>query len=458
MPKTLTNTALFLAFVSMLAFTAFADRTNLRPAWNLFTSQQDTEMGRLLADEAERTFRLVEDHNANVYIDALGKQLAAHAPNFRYPYQFKIVSNDDINAWALPGGFIYVTRGLLETVQSEPQLAGVLANEIAHVVLRHGTAAVSQAYADRVGTARGRVSVNDALSRLDIRFGNDSIPLKYSREEERQALVVATQILWDARFDPQQMTNAFQIIRNSRSNSTAFFNEHPYLSNVAAVVRTELRNIGGVPRNVRGDSPDFHSTQDRVQAENTGWPSVYDRYEDTGYTPAPPSSRMVLYRGQDIEFRYPDNWSVSDQGDSIDVAPDGGTVSGSLAWGMTIATFDPQGTNYFGRNSFTVPGSRVDTTTTLSNATSQLIEHLQQSNRNMRVVRNTQRLRVDGQQAMVVELTNDSPIGSTERDWLVTVLRPNGLLRYFVGVAPQGDFNRYQPAFNQIVNSARFMD
>src|SRR5262249_34808479 len=203
------------------------------------------------------------------------------APNFRYPYQFKIVSDDDINAWALPGGFIYVTRGLLETVQSEPQLAGVVAHEIAHIVLRHGTAEVSQAYADSVGTTRERVSVNDALSRLDIHFGNDSIPMKYSLEEERQADVVATQILWDARFDPQQMTNAFQAIRNSRSNSASFFSEHPFLSNRVAVVRTELRNLGGLPRNVRGDSPDFHSAQDRVQAENTGWPSVYDRDRDT---------------------------------------------------------------------------------------------------------------------------------------------------------------------------------
>src|SRR5262249_10355020 len=161
-------------------------------------------------------------------------------------------------------------------------------------------------------------------------------------------------------FDPQQMTNAFQAIRNSRSNSATFFSEHPFLSNRVAVVRTELRNLGGLPRNVRGDSPDFHSAQDRVQAENTGWPSVYDRDRDTGYRPDLPSSRMVLYQGRDIEFRYPDNWSVSEQGDSIDVAPDGGTVSGSIAWGMTIATFDPQSTNYFGRNSFTAPGSRVD--------------------------------------------------------------------------------------------------
>jgi predicted Zn-dependent protease len=456
MPKTIRNTALFLAFISMLVFTAFADRTNLRPAWNLFTPQQDTEMGRLLAQEAERTLRLVEDHNANVYIDALGKQLAVHTSNFRYPYQFKIVRDNDINAWALPGGFIYVTSGLLEAVQNEPQLAGVLAHEMAHVVLRHGTGSVSRAYADRVRTTSGRVSVNDALSRLNINFGPESIPLKYTREEERQAQVVGTQIMWDTGFDPQQMTNAFQAIRNNRSNSTAFFTDHPYMANSAAVVRTEVRNLGGLPRNLRGDSPDFYSMRDRVQAENTGWPSIYDRDGGNGDRPDLPSSRMTLYRGRDIEFRYPDNWFVSDGGDSISVAPDGGTVSGSLAWGMTIGTFDPQG-SYFGRNSFTVPGSRADTTT-LANATDQLIDHLQQSNANMHVVRNTERRRVNGEQAMVVELTNDSPIGGAERDWLVTVLRPNGQLRYFVGVAPQRDFNRYQPVFDQIVNTARLLD
>jgi hypothetical protein len=74
------------------------------------------------------------------------------------------------------------------------------------------------------------------------------------------------------------------------------------------------------------------------------------------------------------------------------------------------------------------------------------------------IVRNSERRRIDGAQTMVVELTNDSPLGGTERDWLVTALRPNGLLRYLVGVAPQNEFGQYQRAFDQIVTSARFMD
>src|SRR5262245_60777895 len=147
-----------LILVSLSVIPALADRTPLRTAWNLFTPQQDIEMGRILAGDATGTLQVIDDHDANAYILALGTQLAAHAPNTRYPYQFKIVNDSTINAWALPGGFIYVTSGLFETAENEPQLAGALAHEIAHVVLRHGTAEVSQVYSDRVsGSTRGRV-------------------------------------------------------------------------------------------------------------------------------------------------------------------------------------------------------------------------------------------------------------------------------------------------------------
>jgi hypothetical protein len=420
-------------------------------------------MGRALVDDAERTLRLVDEHHATTYIDALGKQLTAHAPGYKFPYQFKIVSDNNINAWALPGGSIYVTSGLVEAAQNEPQLAGAVAHAIAHVSLRHGTAEVSQAYADRVGSTRARPTVSDAMSRLSIGFDSNAVPLKYSREEERQAIVTAAQIMYDTSFDPRQMAQFFDTAAADRSSGASeFLNAHPDLPNRAAIVRTELRNLGPLPSNVRTDSPDFHSVKDRLLAMNTdSWPSISskDRTRDsvTANRPDPPSTRMILYRGRDIEFRYPDNWTASDQSDSISLAPDGGFISGQLAYGMTIATFEPQNRRSFGRNSFATPGTRVDTTT-LANATDQLIDHLQQSNPNMRVVRDTARRTIDGAQAMVVELTNDSPAGGVEKDWLVTVLRPDGSLRYFVGVAPQRDFNRYQSAFDQIVSSVRLLD
>jgi len=459
MPNTLKKAAFLLAFISMLVFPAFADRTTIRPAWNVFTTQQDIEMGRILAGDVERTFRLATDAKAIGYITALGTQLSTHAPQYRYPYQFKIVHDDQVNVWALPGGFIYVSSGLIEQAQNEPELAGALAHAIAHVALRHGTAEVSQAYSNRGANDRARVSVNDVMSRLDIRFDRNSIPLRYSREEERQAAVVATQIMFDANFDPQQMTQFFQSFANDRSSRTReFFDEHPYLSNHAAVVRTETRNLGPLPRNVRGDSPDFRTIKDIVYSAGNSpnsLPSIDDRDRASGDQPDLPSSRMVTYRGRDIEFRHPENWRVTEDNDTITVAPDQGIVSGSLAYGMSIGLFEPQGR--FGRNSFSNTPSRADNTS-LSAATDQLIDHLQQSNPNMRVIRNSERMRVDGAQAMVVELSNDSPTGGSETDWLVTVLRPNGMLRYFVGVAPQREFSRYQSTFDNMMASVRFLD
>jgi hypothetical protein len=86
-----------------------------------------------------------------------------------------------------------------------------------------------------------------------------------------------------------------------------------------------------------------------------------------------------------------------------------------------------------------------------------LIDDLRESNPNMRVMRTTTR-RVDGESALITELSNDSPIGGRETDWLVTVLRSDGILHYFVGVAPQREFSRFLPAFDRIVTSVRFLN
>ena len=127
--------------VLAVALGAYAadSRTKLKPGWNLFSPQQDIEMGRESAKQAEKQLPILNDRQANSYIDALGKRLASHAPGEKYPYQFKIVNDTAINAFALPGGFVYVNRGAIEAADSENQIAGVMAHEIGHVVLRHGT-------------------------------------------------------------------------------------------------------------------------------------------------------------------------------------------------------------------------------------------------------------------------------------------------------------------------------
>jgi hypothetical protein len=334
---------------------------------------------------------------------------------------------------------------MIEAAPTEPQLAGVLAHQIAHVVLRHGTEEVSRAYDADFPNAAGRVSVSTAMNRLGIQFGPDSIVLRNSREEERLADIMATQILYDTRFDPQQMPVFMQSLASNANLSSEFFANHPSVANRATRVRQEVRNMGGLPRNLRGDSPDLQKTQDRLTGSTSVTDNIGDVYDKL------PSNRMVTYRGRDLEFRHPDNWRVSDTGDSLTVAPDNGFVSDSLAYGMSINVFEPQGTS-FGQSLNT---GNVNQSTTLSRATNQLIADLQRSNPNMRTVRSSTR-RVDGLSALVTELSNDSPVGGRETDWLVTVFRPDGLLQYFIGVAPEREFSEFSPSFDRMVTSVRF--
>src|SRR5262249_41757759 len=101
-----------LGISTLLAVLAFApalmaDRTSVTPAWTMFSTQQDAEIGRELSNDLESQLMVFEDNNANAYLDSLGNQLAAHAPGEKFTYRFKIVNDRTFNSYALPGGFIY---------------------------------------------------------------------------------------------------------------------------------------------------------------------------------------------------------------------------------------------------------------------------------------------------------------------------------------------------------------
>src|SRR5262245_58980828 len=106
-----------------------------KPGINIFSQQHDYKIGRQSAASANRRLRTSTDAR----VTRIGKRLVAHAPGVRFPYEFRIVENSAINAFALPGGFIYVNRGALQAARNENEMAAVLAHEIAHVSLRHGT-------------------------------------------------------------------------------------------------------------------------------------------------------------------------------------------------------------------------------------------------------------------------------------------------------------------------------
>src|SRR5690606_25721799 len=123
----------------LFAGVAAAQERIPKPGFNLFSKDQDIQMGREYAAQVEKEMTVVQSAELSAWIDRIGQRLASRPEADQYPYSFKLVQEKSINAFALPGGPTFVHTGLISAADNEAQLAGVLAHEIAHVALRHGT-------------------------------------------------------------------------------------------------------------------------------------------------------------------------------------------------------------------------------------------------------------------------------------------------------------------------------
>jgi predicted Zn-dependent protease len=255
----ITLLALLLAAVSLAA----DSRTQIRPGWNMFSPRQDVEVGQEVSRDAERQLPMLNNSRVNQFVDSIGRRLAASAPGERYPYRVKVVNDREINAFALPGGPVYVNRGVIEAADTEAELAGVIAHEIAHVALRHGTNQASKAAAAQVplailGGLVGSDSTRGVLAQIGAGFAVNSVLLKYSRTAESQADILGTQILYDAGYDPRAMARFFQKIQGG---GVEFFSNHPSPDNRIQRVNQEVSALGGVPRNAATTSGAFNEAK-----------------------------------------------------------------------------------------------------------------------------------------------------------------------------------------------------
>ena len=442
---------LLLSFVT--APFAFAQRTRLKPGMNFFSPQQDVELGRQVSQDAEKKIVMLNNQRVDDYLDRLGKRLAGVAPGEKYPYQFKCVNDASINAFALPGGFLYVNRGTIEAADNEAELAGVIGHEIGHVALRHGTNQASKSYLAQaplaiLGTFMGNNSVPAILAQVGTSFAASSILLKYSRDDERQSDLMGAQILYDAGYDPSYVAQFFEKL-DSRGKGSDFFSSHPNPDNRIQNINTEIRRLGSIPDNAVNDTREFQNIKNLLRSLPPAPKAVENQPRTSGprrtRPPDLPSDTYQTFRGNNVSLRHPDNWKVYQKDQNLTLAPDGGIVSNdnssALAYGVIMEIFAPDGDNRANRN--------------LQDETNQLIESLRRSNTAMRISKDLGKIRVGGKSALSKILTNDSPFGGRETDWLVTVLHPEGLL-YFVFAAPDQEFADYESAFRQILNSVRF--
>jgi beta-barrel assembly-enhancing protease len=430
---------------------ALAERTQLKPPWNMYSPQTDVQVGRQAAQQMERRLPLCNDPKVDQYLTQLGLKLAAKLPTrgVQYPWEFHCVNTKEVNAFALPGGFVFINRGLIEAADNEAQLAAVMAHELSHVALRHGTAQASKAQLAQGaagifgglfgGTAGG------ALLSQGVAAGAVGLLLHYSRADETQADVLGTQALYDAGYDPRAMAQFFEKLEaeTKGKNPPQFLSDHPNPENRIARVDEEIDKLGSVPPNAKRDAPQFEAIKREVMA----LPVVKGVPSPTAGTgpPPPPSSNFVDYRGTSFSVRYPDNWQKYEGGDGVAFAPDGGVLQGKggqgeVAYGVIVGVHQA--------------GVNPNDSNALESATEHLIQSLQKSNANLRVAQQPVSIKVDGQPALSTYLSNDSPSGAKETDWLVTVLQPQGLLSILC-VAPESAIPSYEKTFAAIVDSLR---
>src|SRR5438445_3562717 len=421
----------------------------------MFSPQQDVELGKKAALDAAKQLPLCNAPKVDAYLTQLGMRLASKLPagGVQYPFEFHCVNDKAINAFALPGGYVFINRGVIESADNEAQLAAVMAHELSHVALRHGTNQATKAQAAQgfLGIASGIFggSTGGALLTELGAFAAGGVLLRYSRTAESQADVMGTQVLYDAGYDPRAMAQFFEKLEaeSKGKNPPEFFSDHPNPEHRVERVDEEIDKLGGLPPNPKRDSQEFEA----IKREVLALPVVKKLSRGAagpGAAPAPPSRHFAEYQAGSYALKYPDNWKKypDSDGPGVSFAPEGGVLDdgsghSSLAYGLIIGVAQAKGDPNDGK--------------ALNSATSHVLEDLQKSNPSMKITRRGEHLRLNGQPGLSTYLSNVSPAGGQETDWIVSVLRPEGLV-YFVCVAPQSAYDNYDKAFSTILDSVRF--
>src|SRR6476661_7349580 len=226
-------------------------QTSVKPGWNLFSPQDDVQIGAQSAQQAEQQLPILNDQTVENYVNRIGQKLAQNAGGPQFQYRFRVVNASDINAFALPGGFVYVNRGVLDQAKNEGEVAGVIAHEISHVSLRHGTHQASKAYAAQAGLSilggilSGKVGNNTAQILNAVGgIGLNALFLKYSRDLESQADVRGAQILAASGYSPVDMVNFFKTLESvDKSKKTNWMSDHPAPPDRIARITKEAQQL-----------------------------------------------------------------------------------------------------------------------------------------------------------------------------------------------------------------------
>ena len=461
-----------------------------QPGFNLFSVQQDVEIGRASAIEAEKQLPILNDRFSTNYLNRIIARLAAQAPGARYPYSAKIVNGAEINAFALPGGPMYVYRGLMESARSEAELAGVLAHEMSHVALRHGTHQASKAYMAEAGLGllgglfgKPSGSTSQIVNTIGG-VGLNAVFLKFSRDDEYQADRAGAQMMARAGYDPMAMATLFEMLQSQQQSEPGkvaqFFSSHPPPSDRSVRIRQMASNLGsGQPQvlggydNVKARLGRLGPASGSISTGTVGSVTVEDQTGAPATVTVPtPSTRLARFRQANGFFTvdYPNNWRPTASGYAVTLAPTGGVTTNSsgqavLLYGVIVNHYVPfEGIsdrwNSSLQRNYAPFEDRSRPRRALEDATDDLVRQILTSNTYLTAQTGSAELMtIDGEEGYSLVLSGRSPVtGLDERVTVYTRSLPDGHVIYALAISPSRDAAALERTFTAMVQSLRVND
>ena len=436
--------------------------------------EQQEKLGLQAMNEVYKEMPVLPDSNSIVeYVQHLGAKLARQIPQeYSWPYQFHVIEQKEINAFALPGGPIFINIGTINAAQNEAQLAGVMSHEMSHVYMQHSAKQATSSkrtIAEILGAAAGAIGGN-VVGDL-ARFGTGTFLLRYSREDEAQADAVGAIIMYKAGYNPIELANFFEIIgHQSGSGGPQFLSDHPNPGNRTEKIEKEVR--GWPPKDFYADNTRFLSVRRQASsvpaysAQEIGDGAKQGRWArqnmDTGAVPESaretvsaslnggtilnvsydqvrPSSEFRQTRQDGFSISYPSNWRLASGQNSLTVAPRAGAGQNAIAYGVLISAVDQDSRS-------------------LDQVMQDLVENLPRRNPGLRASGNIRNIEVNGIPSREIDLSGNSPIQQNghalpERDRLVVVPGSGAAYVSLIFVAPERDFGALEPTFERMLDS-----
>ena len=444
---------------------AVMGQTRIKMPKNKYKIQDDVNIGNKAANEVEQQLPILRDRRSTEYIQGVGSNLVRSIPGeFQQPafrYRFKIVNARDINAFALPGGPMYLNRGMIVAAKNEGEMAGVMAHEISHVALRHGTANATKRSNPLnqilgIGAILGGAVLGGQAGAALGGALYQGFMLQYSRKYETQADVLGARIMADAGYDPRDLANMFRTIgeKSGGSRTPEFLSSHPNPKNRFEKINREatyLRVSENPIKITRGferiqatfrrmpQAPSMAEIQKRSENNQQGGnPTAGGKYSSR--VPYP-SSRTVRYRGGNfLSMRVPNNWKLFETKTSVTFAPEGAYGDQGITHGAFVGVAP---TNKRG----------------LAQDTQDYVQGVLRGNNYLRQQDGYRRATLDRRQAYATNLLGRSPVtGRNELVSIFTTSLSNGNLFYVVLVVPQREANQYGSAFRNMLNSIDLRD